>query len=124
MPDNNAIITAFVREFDVESPDGATLAAYFSEDAVYHNVPLEPVNGKAAIAKVLGGMGQQMKSKGWEVIHQAAAGDVVLNERVDRFDVGGKQVAVKVMGVFELRDGKISAWRDYFDLAQFRSQMS
>ncbi len=28
------------------------------------------------------------------------------------------------MGAFELRDGKICAWRDYFDLAQFQRQMA
>jgi limonene-1,2-epoxide hydrolase len=33
-------------------------------------------------------------------------------------------VEVKVMGVFELRDGKIAAWRDYFDLAGFQKSMS
>jgi limonene-1,2-epoxide hydrolase len=27
------------------------------------------------------------------------------------------------MGAFELEDGKIRAWRDYFDLAQFTKQM-
>jgi limonene-1,2-epoxide hydrolase len=36
----------------------------------------------------------------------------------------GKDVAVPVMGTFEISDGKISAWRDYFDLATFASQMS
>jgi limonene-1,2-epoxide hydrolase len=25
-----------------------------------------------------------------------------------------------VMGVIELRDGKISAWREYFDMSQMR----
>jgi limonene-1,2-epoxide hydrolase len=27
------------------------------------------------------------------------------------------------MGTFELRDGKIAAWRDYFDLNQYMSQL-
>jgi limonene-1,2-epoxide hydrolase len=27
------------------------------------------------------------------------------------------------MGTFEVRDGEIVAWRDYFDLNQFMSQM-
>jgi limonene-1,2-epoxide hydrolase len=27
------------------------------------------------------------------------------------------------MGTFELRDGKIAAWRDYFDLNTYMSQL-
>jgi limonene-1,2-epoxide hydrolase len=29
----------------------------------------------------------------------------------------GGELALPVMGVFEVRDGRIAAWRDYFDLA-------
>ena len=29
-----------------------------------------------------------------------------------------------VMGTFELRDGKICAWRDYFDLGQITTMLS
>ena len=45
-------------------------------------------------------------------------------ERVDRFLMNGRWVELKVMGAFELRDGKISAWRDYFDMGQFQSAMA
>ena len=118
------IVTRFVKEFDAPSPDGATLAAYFTEAAVYHNIPMDPVRGREAIAKVLGGMGATMKSAGWEVKHQVAEGNVVMNERVDRFKMGEKDVAVRVVGVFEVEDGKIAAWRDYFDLPEFQKQMA
>ena len=43
-----------------------------------------------------------------------------MNERTDVITTDGSSVSLPVMGVFELRDGKISAWRDYFDLAMFR----
>jgi len=49
---------------------------------------------------------------------------VVLTERIDTFTMGEKQAALPVMGTFEVRDGKISAWRDYFDLAQITSMLS
>jgi limonene-1,2-epoxide hydrolase len=49
----------------------------------------------------------------------------VLTERLDRFTINGKQIALPVMGIFEVgADGKLVAWRDYFDLAQFTKQMS
>jgi limonene-1,2-epoxide hydrolase len=47
-----------------------------------------------------------------------------MNERVDRFTMAdGKDVAIRVAGVFEIRDGKVAVWRDYFDLAEFTNQM-
>jgi limonene-1,2-epoxide hydrolase len=54
----------------------------------------------------------------------AADGDVVLTERIDTFEMGGKDVVLPVMGVFEVRDGKIAAWRDYFDMATWTKQAS
>ena len=116
------VVSAFMQEFDAEHPDAQQLAGYFTEDAVYHNMPMEPAVGIEAVTEALAGV-SQLTSKGWEVVHQAAAGDVVLNERVDRFVIGDKEVAVLVCGVFELRDGKIARWRDYFDLASFQAQM-
>ena len=121
--DSSAIVTAFCREFDAPAPDAERLAAYFAEDAVYHNIPMQPVNGRAAIAAVLGGMTKTMQSAGWEVKHQVAEGGMVMNERVDRFKIGDKLVAIPVTGVFEVRAGKIAAWRDYFDLATWQNQL-
>ena len=119
---NESVITAFVKEFDVAAPDPAKVGAYFTDDAVYHNIPMVPINGKAAIMETIGNWKAMMACNGWEIVHQVSNGDVVMNERIDRFTANGKAIALPVVGVFELRDGKISAWRDYFDLAQFRSQ--
>ncbi len=47
----------------------------------------------------------------------------MLTERTDRFQIGEKWLELPVMGSFELADGKITAWRDYFDMAQFQSQL-
>jgi limonene-1,2-epoxide hydrolase len=124
MADAGSIITAFVKEFDAPSPDAEKLAAYFTDDAVYHNIPFDPVNGREAIKKTLAGMGTSMQSRGWEIKHQVASGDVVMNERVDRFTINGKAIALPVAGVFRLRDGKISEWRDYFDLAMWQKQQA
>ncbi len=122
MSDAEAIVNAFMAEFDAEHPDADTLASYFTEDAVYHNMPMAPAEGIDAVKAALSGV-SQMTSRGWEVLHSAANGDVVLNERVDRFDMGGTEVSVQVCGVFEIRDGKIARWRDYFDMASFQKQM-
>jgi limonene-1,2-epoxide hydrolase len=59
----------------------------------------------------------------WQVRHIVADGNIVMAERVDNFEVRGKRISVPCMGIFELRDGKISAWRDYWDLKSFEAQM-
>jgi limonene-1,2-epoxide hydrolase len=121
--DSNALVTAFVKLWDQPAPSAQELGAFFTEDAVYHNIPMAPVNGRAAIEKVLGGMAAGgMKSKGWEIKHQVANGDVVMNERVDRFENAGKEMSIPVVGVFVVKNGKIAEWRDYFDMAMFTNQ--
>ena len=46
-----------------------------------------------------------------------------MTERADVFTLPGKSFELQVIGTFEVRDGKISAWRDYFDQTQFASRM-
>ena len=55
---------------------------------------------------------------------QVADGNLVLNERTDRFLVGGRWLELPVAGIFELRDGLIVLWRDYFDLDTIMKQMA
>lgn len=123
MSDPAAVVTAFVREFDSAKPDLERIMAYFTPDAVYHNIPVEPVKGADAIRQVLGGL-TQIESGGWEVRNQVAAGEIVMNERIDRFKAGDKEVALPVAGVFRVVDGKIAEWRDYFDMATWQKQMA
>ena len=60
----------------------------------------------------------------FEILAIASCGGTVMTERIDRFEIGGKSIALPVMGAFEnTPQGAISAWRDYFDMAQFTSQM-
>jgi limonene-1,2-epoxide hydrolase len=105
----------------------AELAAFFTEDAVYHNIPLEPVTGMeniaTTIASVLRPGPPGIEGIDFRVINIAASGPVVMTERVDVFKLPGKSFELPVMGTFEVSGGKISAWRDYFDLNQFMSRM-
>ncbi len=102
---------------------GAVMA-FFTDDCVYHNIPVEPVQGTEAIRKVIDGFAGMAEEIRWE-LHTIAEDDrgTVLTERTDHFKIRGKWISLPVMGAFELRDGKISAWRDYFDMNQFTSQM-
>jgi limonene-1,2-epoxide hydrolase len=105
----------------------AELAVFFSDNAVYHNIPLAPVTGKQAIANNIatfirpGAPG--IESVEFRLINIVAEGPIVVTERVDVFRVGNRSFELQVMGIFEIRDGKIDAWRDYFDMNQFTTRM-
>jgi limonene-1,2-epoxide hydrolase len=97
--------------------------ALMDENVRYHNMPVAPLDGKAAVA-------QYLASKGgfdwidWKLLSIAVNGERVLTERVDDFSIGGVEVSLPIMGVFEIRNGKILAWRDYFDLETYRRQLA
>ncbi len=100
--------------------DLGAIMAYFADDAVYHNMPMEALHGKPAIEQTIAGFVGMSKAIEFKVLATAANGHTVMTERVDSFDTGDRKIALPVMGVFELRDnGLIGAWRDYFDMAAF-----
>jgi limonene-1,2-epoxide hydrolase len=105
----------------------AELAAFFTDDAVYHNIPLAPVIGREAIANNIASFIRPgppgIEGIQFRLINIAANGPVVMTERVDVFKLPDKSFELPVVGIFEIRNGKISAWRDYFDMHQFTSRM-
>ena len=100
------------------------LMAFFTDDAVYHNMPGPPAQGSEAVRRTIASFLKGWQKTDWEVLTIAASGNTVFAERVDRTDAGGKHIDLPVVGVFELQDGKIKAWRDYFDLATYTRAMS
>ena len=116
--DANEVVMRFCESF--EQGDMEKTLSYLDTDCRYHNIPLEPVEGAEAIGKTFEGFGQIMTSMRFEVLHQVASGDLVMNERVDHFVLtDGRKASLPVTGVFEVKDGKITGWRDYFDVRQF-----
>jgi limonene-1,2-epoxide hydrolase len=119
MSANARLIDDFIAAW--RSLDIDRIMQFFTEDAVYVNVPIEPANeGKAAIRAFIQGFTGNCTSIEFIVHHQVEAGNLVMNERTDRLVMGDTTVDLPVMGVFEIRDGRISAWRDYFDMGPFR----
>ena len=118
------IVNDFCKAF--ESKNLEAIMAFFTEDAVYHNMPMAPVTGKAAIRTTI----QSFMPKSdkdtitFKILNISSNGNVVFNERVDVFNTGGKHIELPVAGVFEISAGKIAKWRDYFDLQSFTKQMS
>jgi limonene-1,2-epoxide hydrolase len=114
------VVTEFCKLWS--SPDPDQLAGYFAEDAVYHNIPMEPVKGREAIKQFIAGFTAAFEGIDFQVHRQVSDGNLVMNERTDvmrRKD--GDDIPLPVTGVFEVIDGKIAAWRDYFDMATITS---
>jgi limonene-1,2-epoxide hydrolase len=121
-----AIVERFMAAFIEAWPtgDAAGLARFFSEDASFHNGPLPPVRGRDAIVKACA---EQMTLGGEvsvDIVHLLADGPIVMTERVDYVKLRGSTLSLRIMGVFEVNDGAITAWRDYFDPAEFSSQLA
>ncbi|MGW1781170.1 nuclear transport factor 2 family protein [Streptomyces sp. NPDC002143] len=118
MPSPDDVVRAMVACWNVPDPDPDQISKYFTEDAVCHNIPLEPVAGRDALRESFADFLGQLDGIHWEIHRQVESGGVVMNERTDTLHSGGRATPVRVMGVFEVSDGLITGWRDYFDMAE------
>ena len=118
-------IDTMIREFFKawERRDADYIASCFTDDAVYQNVPTEPIVGKVAIREFLSGRADSPPPR-IEIRHQVVSRGVVMNERIDEMTVEGHRFALPICGVFEIKDGLIAGWREYFDWATVARLMS
>lgn len=100
--------------------------AMLSDDVLYDNVPFPDIVGRQGVAEFHRGFGIGTEFLlDWRITHIAAAGNVVLNERVDVFrHRDGGEISLPVMGTITVEDGRITVWRDYFDPADFERQLA
>jgi limonene-1,2-epoxide hydrolase len=98
--------------------------AHLSPDVEYQNMPLPPVFGHQGVRDTLEALLALCTDSEWVVHRQLASGSLVMNERTDRFQMHGKWVDLPVAGVFEVTDGLITLWRDYFDLPTIVNAMT
>ena len=115
---NDVMVRDFLAAW--ERRDTQYIVDHFTDDAVYHSIPLTPIVGKEAIAAFVAGFAGVPPGR-LEIRHQVASGSVVMNERIDHITLNGKPVVLAICGVFEIEDGRISAWREYFDMAPARA---
>jgi len=119
---NEATVRDFITAWSRLNP--SELASYFSEDGVYHNMPSEAVVGRDNIERFIAGFIRPWESTEWEIISLLADGDIVMVERLDKTVVAGSPVNLPCFGYFELTDGEITLWRDYFDLTTYTSALT
>ena len=118
MNENEKIVRDFIGAWSRLDP--AELAAYFADDGVYHNMPIDPISGRANVESFIRGFVDSWTETTWDVLNLVSAGNVVIAERLDRTRAGDKSVQLPCVGVFEIEGGKIKVWRDYFDFATYQ----
>jgi limonene-1,2-epoxide hydrolase len=109
------VVAAFMAA--MERLDYEAALPLVAEDCEYENLPMGKVQGRAGVRAVLEPFFGQTVENELVVLRQAAAGPVVFLERLDRHRLKDRWVELPVTGVFEVKDGKIAVWREYFDLA-------
>ncbi|HZQ30236.1 MAG TPA: limonene-1,2-epoxide hydrolase family protein [Mycobacterium sp.] len=115
--DSARVVEAFLyalRDKDFDAADAA-----LDDDVVYQNYGYSTIRGRRRTMKLMRGLSRP--SAGFDVkIHRIATeGNAVLTERTDVLSFGPFSAHFWVCGVFEVRDGRITLWRDYFDAFDF-----
>jgi limonene-1,2-epoxide hydrolase len=115
------LVNEFIRRIEMKDIDGA--CELIAPHCEYDNVPMSKMHGPDAVKAALGPFLAGCTEVSWVVAREASTGPFVFNERLDRFHMAHGWVEIPVTGVWEVLDGHIVLWRDYFDLATFRNQM-
>lgn len=121
MSQNIALARAFFEAWNRRSL--ATILDCLEDDCLYHNMPMRPIRGRPAIEAYIAPVIARSTAVEWIV--KAIAEDEqgrVLSERLDRLRIDGRWLEIPLMGIFEFSGGKISVWRDYFDLQDYQRQ--
>lgn len=110
------VVTAFLKAMAVKDYDAGL--ALVADDCEYTNVPMSTVRGPAGVRAVLEPFFAPTISNELIVLRHATEGPIVFVDRLDRHQLGPDRWAeLPVTGVFEVHGGRITLWRDNFDLA-------
>lgn len=120
--DAEQVVNTFIERIVAKDLDGA--CELVTPDVEYDNVPMGKNFGPDGIKAVLGAIVDGVGQVEFRTHRQIVVGNVVANERTDRFEVNGNWIDLPVAGFFEVNDdGLITLWRDYFDLPTLMDQM-
>lgn len=109
------VVQAFLAAMEKMDYDAGL--AHVANDVEYINGPNAPRHGPQGIREELEPFFAPVIENRFIVHRRATAGNVVFIERLDRHRIAQGWFELPVTGVFEVRDGKIAFWREYFNLA-------
>ena len=109
---NEKVVNDFCAAFD--TLDQEKLLSFFADNIVFRMMDTAPfVEGIEALREGFATFMAPAKSAHFEILRSQVMGNIVLNERIDHFDMGETKNAFHVVGVFLVKNGKIVEWRDY-----------
>ena len=125
---NAQLVRDFFACFGSPEKDKATMLKFCSPDFLWENAGLPPLRGHQAACEMVDMFADKLDFACLtiEILHLAAEGDTVLCERVDTFYDSHQQLlfSVPIMGRLKIADGKIVAYRDYFDPTEIQSKFA
>ena len=120
---NEQVVVDFFKAFEHKDWEGAL--DYLTDDCVHDDKPVGIHAGKEEIRNFFAPQMKSMESFRAELKETLSIGNMVMNERIDTVVLqNGKKGVLPVMGAFEIKEGKIAVWRDYYDIASFTKQIS
>lgn len=125
--DTEQLVLDFVHAAYGERMDVDAMTALMAEDFAWQlHVPLSPVIvGRDAARAELEKHSELSTGmiEGSHIRTIVSDGDTVVVERVDVNAMGGIPVSFSVTAFFEVRDGLITHWREYWDTAHVAQQL-
>jgi limonene-1,2-epoxide hydrolase len=114
------IVHAFMDAMAVKDYD--TALKYIAANCEYDNVPMGKVTGPEGVRAVLEPFFAPTIENQLLVKRELAEGNTVILERLDRHLLDTGWVELPVTGIFEVENGQITLYRDYFDLNTIMSK--
>ena len=118
------IVIAFCEAW--ERSDLEAILGMLASDVDYQNVPAPAMIGREAVREFIAPLIAATTKIEFimKAIGVSADGSTILTERIDKLHYGEKVVVLPLMGIFVVKDGLISQWRDYADSASVNEQFA
>lgn len=118
------IVIAFCEAW--ERSDLEAILGMLASDVDYQNVPAPAMIGREAVREFIAPLIAATTKIEFimKAIGVSADGSTILTERIDKLHYGEQVVVLPLMGIFVVKDGLISQWRDYADSASVNEQFA
>lgn len=118
------IVIAFCEAWDRSDLDA--ILGMLASDVDYQNVPAPAMIGREAVREFIAPLIAATTKIEFimKAIGVSADGSTILTERIDKLHYGEQVVVLPLMGIFVVKDGLISQWRDYADSASVNEQFA
>lgn len=119
---NETAIREFIEAWSRLDPD--ELLNYFVEDGRYCNMSTSPVTDHKNLRQFIARYIQSWETTDWEILNLPTDVAIVMVERINHTVVAGSPAELPCFGIFEMENGKIKVWRDYFTLPTYTDALT